>query len=1010
MLASISEIISSVVCIEVEKENFIEIGCYFYRASAAIMELQTTENAPTNAIKILQSLAKSIDLAKGLVLKCHKGAYTILNREVRSIIEQLKDVIKQIGEDLSLIPSSTFKDHEYAEAAVRSLSKEMKSVYFEVTKNQISGRKEVEPHVLPSEEVPKKESEPIQTDLYSINVEVSMEIPQLSDIPHLHQIEFPGSTKSRGQRNHGKRRSGSGSLTVLPQVAEYMEPMYETFFCPLTKKIMDEPVTTETGVTYERKAIIEWYEKFENPKDIVCPKTRQRVNRVLSTNTALKATIEEWKKRNEAARIKAARAALSLAISENMVLEALKDLQDICKRKHYNRVHIRSIGMVALLVKFLEYKGGNVRCATLELLCLLAEDDDEGKKMVAMAIDMSIIIKMLSSNDQTIRHTSLLLLLELSRSRSLCENIGSVTGGILMLITVKYKRSLDAFASEKADEILRNLERSPENIKCMAENGLLEPLLNHLIGGSEEMKMEMASYLGEIVLGHDIGTHGAERASPALIKMVQSGTSLTRKAAFKALKQISLYHPNVKVLVEAGIVQIMVDEMFTRTIYNEPMNSKKEASAILANVLESGVELETLQVNNRGLKMASDYVVHNIMYMLKSSTPDEINFNLIRILLCLTKSPKSSTTIVSVVKETEASYNLIELINNPNEELGVASIKLLITLSPGMGHTLADRLCKTRGQPESLIQSPTEATRITEKQAVSANFLAKLPHQNLTLNLALLHKNAIPTILQSVSQIQRSGTRTSRYASAYLEGLVGILVRFTTTLYDYEILFVARTYNFTSIFTELLMETSSDEVQRLSAIGLENLSSQSIALSKTPSIKKPRKLFFLTKCISCNSSKEKKIPLCPVHRGACSSQETFCLLDAKAVEKLLACLDHENVNVVEASLSAICTLLDDNVDVDKSVSMLSEVNAIRNVLNAVREHKEESLWQKSFWVIERFLMKGGDKSASDISQDRLLPAMLVSAFHHGDVSTRQMAEKILRHLNKMPNFATDFTM
>ncbi|KAK3031810.1 hypothetical protein RJ639_036962 [Escallonia herrerae] len=79
-------------------------------------------------------------------------------------------------------------------------------------------------------------------------------------------------------------------------------------------------------------------------------------------------------------------------------------------------------------------------------------------------------------------------------------------------------------------------------------------------------------------------------------------------------------------------------------------------------------------------------------------------------------------------------------------------------------------------------------------------------------------------------------------------------------------------------------------------------------------------------------------------------------------------------------------------------------------MNVVKEHREEGLWKKSFWVIERFLMKGGDKSASDISQNRLLPATLVSAFHHGDVSTSQMAEKILRHLNKMPNTTTNFTI
>ncbi|XAR65330.1 Ubiquitin--protein ligase [Bertholletia excelsa] len=836
LLASISEISASVACIESEQHIFIEIGSYIYRISVVVVEMQEMENSPTNAAKFVESLSKSIDLAKELVSKYQKGNHANLNPEARSIIEQIEAILKRIGEDLSFIPSSTYKD---------------------------------------------------QNITYS-----------------------------------------SGSLSILPRMAQYMEPLYDTFFCPLTKKIMDDPVTVETGVTYERKAITEWYRMFQNPNDIFCPKTGQKLkSAVLNTNMALKGTIEEWKERNEATRIKIAQTALSLA------------------------TRIRSMGMLTLLVKFLEYKDTSVRCATLELLLQLARDDEDSKEMVVMTTNMSIIIKMLSSNHGPTRHASLLLLLELSRSQSLCPRIGSVTGAILTLITTIHKRSSDTIASEIADEILRNLERSPENIKCMAENGLLEPLLNHLTKGSEDVKMEMANYIGNIVLGDDIKTQVAERASPALIKMVHSGNSLTRKAAFRALKQISSYQPNSKVLIEAGIVRIMVEEMFARTIYNEPMNSKKEAAAILANILESSPDLGSLQVNSHGHTMASHYIIHSLIHLLKNSSPDELNINLIRMLLCLT-----------------------------NEELGVAATKFLIKLSPYMGHILADRLCKTKGQPEALIYMQNEI-----------KFLAKLPHQNLKLNLALLNMNAVPKILEAITHIQRVGTRISRYAGGYLEGLVGILVRFTTTLYDHQVLFLARTSNFTSVFTELLVRTSSDEVQRLSAMALENLSTQSIQIE------------LLRKYVSFNSSKHDKMSLCQVHRGVCSSQNTFCLIDAKAVERLLLCLDQENVEVVGAALSTLCTLLDDRVDVGKSVSILSGANTIQQVLNVVRNHKEEGLWQKSFWVIERFLMKGGDKSASDISQDRLLPSILVSAFLHGEGSTRQMAENILRYLNKMPN-------
>ncbi|XP_039015430.1 putative U-box domain-containing protein 42 isoform X2 [Hibiscus syriacus] len=1028
------------------------------------MELKHTETPPKNVREILQSVSQNVNLAKDLVGECHKENQPVSDTELGSIIAQLEGVIKDTGECLCLIPSATFGGEEYAETAVRSLSEEMQNIHFEVKQPLELRTKELEPTISFATEQPKnskmatespempqqmpmvrsisegmqnvhfeakqprelrtnelepKKSKmgiessqmpqqmPMEPDLYSVHVEVSVstESSQASNMPL--QNDFLKISNQRRQYE-----SINKPITKLPQVAHYIEPMYDTFVCPLTKQVMDDPVTIESGVTYERKAISEWFETFSYLEDITCPTTGMKLpTKVLSTNVALKITIEQWRDRNDVARIKVARVALSLASSDSMILEAIRDLQHICKRKQYNRVQVLSVGILPLLIKLLGYKDIDVRCGALELLQQLAEEDDEGKEMIADTMDLSTLVELLSCSHQSVQHASLIFLLELSRCQALCEKIGSATGAILILLRIKYNHQADSFAAEKADAILKNLERFRDNIKRMAEYGFLEPLLNHLTEGSKEVQMEMASYLGEVILSDDSITYVAERASPGLIKMMQSGNPIIRESAFKALAQISSHNSNGRILVEAGIIQIMAEEVFTRTIYDEPMNSKNKAAAILAHVLESGVEHDGIQVNPHGHRISSDYVIYNIVSMLKNSKAHELNINLIRILLCLTKSPKSMAAIVSIVNETEASYTLIEFINNQHEQLGVAAIKLLVTLSPHMGNTLAERLCKTRGQPESLIESLTETNHITEKQAVSAKFLANLPQQNLTLNLALLHKNVVPIILQKIILIQRSGIRTSRHANVYLEGLVGILVRFTTTLYEPQILLLAKAHKLTSVFTELLMKTSSDEVQRLSATGLEKLSLESMNLSQPPNIKKTKstKFFRLPKLLSFSSSKRIKIPLlCSVHRGVCSSETTFCLIDAKAVDRLLACLDHENGEVVEASMAAICTLLDDNVDVDKSLSLLNELDAIRRILNAVKEHRREGLWQKSFWMIEKFLVKGGNKSASDISQDRSLPASLVSAFHHGNGNTRQIAENILRRLNRMPSSSTSY--
>ncbi|XP_038892389.1 putative U-box domain-containing protein 42 [Benincasa hispida] len=1002
ILTSISEIIDSKACTEEEHGKLIEIGSYFYRAALAVAELQAID--PIKFDEILQSLNKSINHAKELVEKFQNGIQPVSDSDPISIINPLEEVIKQMGECLNKIAIATFEEQSYVKMAILSLSDEMKNISTKIVQAQaIMNKQEIQTSL---EEQSEKEPEVIERDLYPIDMDWDTNNTQSSVV---------SESNTNGRRSQMKYRNVTSSMEKLPLMNHYIEPLFETFICPLTKNIMDDPVSLETGVSYERQAIVEWLEEFKESEEIFCPVTGQKlVSKAFNSNRALKSTIEKWKERNEIATIKVTRAALSLASSDDMVLEAIKDLSSISKGKQFNIERIFNFGMLPLLINFLEYRDRDVRYAVLELLHQMAEINEENKVTICNQLDVSRIINLLSSSHRSIRDTALLLLFELSRSETLSDPIGSVTGGILMLIIMKNNRS-DEFASEKADETLRNLEKSPKNIKLMAEGGLMEPLIRHLTEGSEWMRIEMASYLGEIVIRHDCLSYVAERASPVLVKMVHEGDTFVRRAAFKALLQISSHMPNGKTLAKAGAVQVMAEEMFTRTICDELNDPKAEATKILANICESSLDLETLQVNAHGYTMSSDYVVYNIIDLLKNSTPDEFKFStsLIRILLCLTKSPKPKDTLISGVKNTEACDTLIDFINSPDEELGAAAIKLLISLSPCMGFTMAERLCKTSDQMENLISSITLTNHITEKQTLSATFLAKLPHESLALNTIIVNKNIVPKLLQTINQIQNSGTGMGRYASALLEGSVGILVRFTATLYDPQMLFLAKFHNFTSVFANLLVQTSSNEVQRLSAIGLEKLSSASTSLSKPLNNKsnKVMKFLHLPKLLTLGPSKKGNLRVCPVHKGACSSQNTFCLVHAKAIEKLLTCLDNENEEIVEAALSAICTLVDDKVDLDRSVSLLNEFDTIRHVLNVVRIHKQESVWHKSFWLIEKFLIKGGEESLSSISQDRSLPAILATASHQGDSEMKGIAEKILSHLNMVPNFsAPNYTL
>ncbi|CAN6540986.1 unnamed protein product [Malus baccata var. baccata] len=71
------------------------------------------------------------------------------------------------------------------------------------------------------------------------------------------------------------------------------------FVCPITSTLFDDPVTLETGQTYERKAIQEWIERGNS----TCPITRQNLQstQLPKTNYVLKRLIASWQEQNPSA-------------------------------------------------------------------------------------------------------------------------------------------------------------------------------------------------------------------------------------------------------------------------------------------------------------------------------------------------------------------------------------------------------------------------------------------------------------------------------------------------------------------------------------------------------------------------------------------------------------------------------------------------------------------------------------------------------------------------------------
>lgn len=787
----------------------------------------------------------------------------------------------------------------------------------------------------------------------------------------------------------------------------HLEPIYDSFVCPLTKQVMQDPVTLETEQTFERAAVEKWFRECrDSGKKPICPITLKELTSTdLKPSIALRKTIEEWNKRNEIAQLDIAHKSLSPGSSETDAIQALNYIQDICQRSRSHKHVIRDAELIPMIADMLKSSSRITRCKALETLRMVAEGDTDNKEAIAAGDTIRTIVKILSHGLSQEKEEAVSLLYELSESESLCERIGAVNGSILILVGMVSSKSENVLTVQRAESTLLNLEKIEKNVRQMAENGRLQPLLRLLLEGSPEKQVSMASYLGELVLSNDVKVLVAETAGSPLVDVMQSSSLQAREAALKALNQISSHETSAKILIQAGILPPLIRDLFAVGSCNLPTKLKEVSATILANLVASDVDFESISLDHRHQTLVSESIVHNLLHLISNTGP-AIGCKLLQVLVGLTSSHMTVSSIVSAIRSSGAIISLIQFIEAPQRELRVASVKLLHNISPYMSQELADAFLGTAGQLSSLIRIISENNGVLEEQAAAAGLLAELPESDLALTRRLLEDNAFDIIIKKVSRIRQGETRSNRFVNPYLAGLVRVLTRLTYALENEpDTIRLCQEHNLGVLFTDMLQNNGLDKVQEVSAMALENLSRQSKRLTRILEIHGPG---FCCTVFPCFSNRPEITGLCKVHGGICSMRESFCLVEGKAVEKLVACLDHENEKVVEAALAAICTLLDDEQDIEAGVQLLYEADGINPILDVLTANRTEVLRHRAVWAVERILRI--DEIAYHVSGDQSIGTALVDAFRHADYRTKLLAEKALKHIDKLPNFSGIFQM
>ncbi|CAM0910867.1 unnamed protein product [Alopecurus aequalis] len=802
----------------------------------------------------------------------------------------------------------------------------------------------------------------------------------------------------------------------------YQEAAFEAFMCPLTKQVMQDPVTIETGQTFEREAILKWFRECrDNGRKPTCPLTQKELRSTdITPSIALRNVIDEWRARNDEKELEKACSALSLhpETEEDDTLHALTYVSQICQRSGAKKNILRNQGIIPVLADMLKSSSRRVRLKSLQVLRTVVEDNDQNKEELGKGDTVRTIIKFLSNEHIQERELAVSLLYELSEYEPICQRIGAIYGAILLLVGMGSSKSENMMAVDKAEKTLKNLEKYDTNIKQMAENGRLQPLLTKLLQGGPEVQVTMAEYLGELALANDVKVVVAEQVGTLLVSIIKTGGLPAREATLKALREMSSNESSAKILLQAGILPPLVKDLFSVGASSHfPMRLKEISATILANLVASGASFRSIPLDDAGRQtLLSEDVVHSLLHLISNTGP-AVECKLLNVLVGLTSSPDTTPDVVSAIKSSGATISLIQFLEAAHREIRVESLKLLRNVSPYMGAELGDAL---GGHLSSLLRviSDGGGGGVTEEQAAAVGLLGDLPERDSKLTRQLFELGAFGTLSSKLAELRRGAIRGNRYTTPLTDGMVKVMYRLTCALQEApEYVEFAREAALAPLFVELVQVNGQDTVQLYSAMALEKLSLETRNLTAIPEPPPPAAsgllscaCFFGGTSSTAAAAATRQTGVCRVHGGFCSLRETFCLAEGgaggKAVERLVACLDHLNPEVVEAALAALSTLVGDGVDAAEGVVVLGEAEGLRPVVEILVENRTEALRRRAVWVVERILRV--EELAKEVAADQTVASALVEAYRNGDPRTRHTAERALRHLDRIPNFSSAF--
>ncbi|GBG70940.1 hypothetical protein CBR_g8241 [Chara braunii] len=397
LLGHIPRVAGGAKDVVIQKANFAVLSGHLQNMHAVFEEIAGhTIDDDSETREALQKLQAEIIMAQKLVDECVRKSKFFLLLKCRQYAKRLEITTREIGRCLSLLLDSGIEMFPAEREQIRAIENQMQTVEFHAGELEASicdklekalteRRDDIELVNSLLEEIAQvcgipAESSSLTTELASFRMEKEevLKKKDMADGAYLEQViaflSRGDAANSAGQvqREYLLKRSSicDGMISVLPPL--------QAFLCPITGEIMQDPVSLETGQTYERSAIEEWF----GCGNLTCPVTGAAVmkdgNVSLQPNRALKDSIHEWRDHNYVITIRSARVLLESKNVEQQA-KALRGLHQACMERASNRCWVNAEGVLPACSDVLKSENKGLRIVALQALLTIVKDHDKNK-------------------------------------------------------------------------------------------------------------------------------------------------------------------------------------------------------------------------------------------------------------------------------------------------------------------------------------------------------------------------------------------------------------------------------------------------------------------------------------------------------------------------------------------------------------------------------------------------------------------------------------------------------